>query len=213
MEPDRTARTDEGVNLRSAMTSMIIMSPIALFHCNSGGDTPFIFSCSICRASLDKVDSITRPVLIHITSTPCGMAPKNKRNKLKKMLSPPQSSPPDNGVDDDALMDDLLAQLDSQNEVVKQESATVLQEMQVKQTADRLDSVPKKDSQARYKARQVRLHASRASVHFMICVNRPAKQLRLRRVMHRQIPRQTQDSNGRRKRRKRASSGCVRNLG
>lgn len=83
------------------------------------------------------------------------MAPKNKRNKLKKMLSPPQSSPPDNGVDDDALMDDLLAQLDSQNEVVKQESATVLQEMQVKQTADRLDSVPKKDSQARYKARQV----------------------------------------------------------
>ena len=83
------------------------------------------------------------------------MAPK--KNKLKKMLSPPQPPPPeDTTIDDDALMDDLLAQLDSRDDTVRQESATVLQEMQVQQVADQLENAPKKDSKARHKARQAR---------------------------------------------------------
>ena len=83
------------------------------------------------------------------------MAPK--KNKLKKMLSPPAPAPPpvDTNVDDDELMDDLFAQLDSKNETVKQESAAVLSEMNIDKVADKLDSAPKKDSKARHKARQV----------------------------------------------------------
>lgn len=79
-----------------------------------------------------------------------------KKNKLKKMLSPPQPAPMDDPVDDDALMDDLFAQLDSKNEVVREESATVLKEMQINEVAQKAEEASKKDSKARYKARQVR---------------------------------------------------------
>ncbi|KAI8998702.1 cysteine proteinase [Trametes punicea] len=80
-----------------------------------------------------------------------------KKSKLKKMLSPPQAPPPvDTTIDDDELMDDLLAQIDSKDETVKQESATVLNDMQIDKVADQLESAPKKDSKARYKARQAR---------------------------------------------------------
>ena len=78
----------------------------------------------------------------------------SKKNKVKKVLSP-QSAPVEDTVDDDALMDDLLAQLDSKDDTVRKESATVLNEMQINKVADQLDSAPKKDSKARYKARQV----------------------------------------------------------
>ena len=85
------------------------------------------------------------------------MAPKKAKSKLKKVLSPPQPPlPQEDLVDDDALMDDLLAQLDSKDEVVREETATVLQEMQVNKVAEELSSAPKKDSKARFKARQVR---------------------------------------------------------
>ena len=80
-----------------------------------------------------------------------------KKSKVKKMFSPPQSAPPpsDDLADDDALMDDLLAQLDSKDEAVRQESATVLNEMNINQVANELDNAPKKDGKARFKARQV----------------------------------------------------------
>ena len=87
------------------------------------------------------------------------MAPKKTKNKIKKMLSPPSQSPPQEDLaDDDALMDDLMAQLDSKDSAVREESATVLQEMQVNAVAQELDSAPKKDSKARFRARQVCLY-------------------------------------------------------
>ncbi|KAI0637043.1 cysteine proteinase [Trametes polyzona] len=88
------------------------------------------------------------------------MAPK--KNKLKKMLSPPTPPPADTMVDDDELMDDLLAQLDSRDESTRKESATVLNEMQIGEVADKLESAPKKDSKARHKARQARKAAALA---------------------------------------------------
>ncbi len=80
-----------------------------------------------------------------------------KKSKSKKTVTPPQpaTSSPEDLIDDDALMDDLFAQLDSKNEVVRQESATVLKEMNVDQVANDLDNAPKKDNRAKFKARQV----------------------------------------------------------
>ncbi|RPD66063.1 cysteine proteinase [Lentinus tigrinus ALCF2SS1-7] len=85
-----------------------------------------------------------------------------KKNKLKKMLSPPQPAPVDDLVDDDALMDDLLAHLDSKDHVVREESATVLKEMQIDGVAQKAEEAPKKDSKARHKARQARKAAALA---------------------------------------------------
>ncbi|KAI0646983.1 cysteine proteinase [Trametes meyenii] len=85
------------------------------------------------------------------------------KKKIKKIISPPPPAPTaDTTVDDDDLMDDLLAQLDSKDESVKQESATVLNEMQIEKVADQLESAPKKDSKARHKARQARKAAALA---------------------------------------------------
>ncbi|KAM5535222.1 hypothetical protein V8D89_011158 [Ganoderma adspersum] len=81
-----------------------------------------------------------------------------KKSKSKKTVTPP----PEDLVDDDALMNDLLAQLDSKDEVVRQESATVLKEMKVDELANELDSAPKKDNKARFKARQAKKAAALA---------------------------------------------------
>ncbi|THH32125.1 hypothetical protein EUX98_g2074 [Antrodiella citrinella] len=85
-----------------------------------------------------------------------------KKNKLRKMLSPPATSPPPPSVhpEDDDLMDDLFSQLDSKDQNVQAESAAVLTEMQVHQPA-----TAKKDSKSRHKARQVRKAAAIAD-HF-----------------------------------------------
>ncbi|OSD01585.1 cysteine proteinase [Trametes coccinea BRFM310] len=85
-----------------------------------------------------------------------------KKNKLKKMLSPPTPAPVETTMDDDELMDDLLAQLESRDDSVKKESANVLNEMQIDKVADQLESAPKKDPKARYKARQARKAAALA---------------------------------------------------
>ncbi|RDX56848.1 cysteine proteinase [Lentinus brumalis] len=85
-----------------------------------------------------------------------------KKNKLKKMLSPSPPAPVDGTVDDDALMDDLFAQLDSKNEVVRGESATVLKDMHINEVAQKTEDAPKKDPKARYKARQARKAAALA---------------------------------------------------
>lgn len=81
-----------------------------------------------------------------------------KKNKSKKSVTPPQLAlqPSEDTRDDDALMEDLLAQLDSKDQVVRQESATVLQGMKVNEVANDLHNAPKKDSKARFKARQVK---------------------------------------------------------
>lgn len=84
-----------------------------------------------------------------------------KRNKLKKVLSPTPASPPPAMDDDNDLMDDLMAQLDSRDQNVQAESATVLNDMQVNKAAATPPPPPtpqndESKARARYKARQVR---------------------------------------------------------
>lgn len=69
--------------------------------------------------------------------------PGSKRNKLKKVLSPQSPPPPpaDPAADAD-LMDDLFAQLDSKDAVVQQETAQVIQQVQLNQSTGTQDSVP-----------------------------------------------------------------------
>lgn len=80
-----------------------------------------------------------------------------KRNKLKKAISPSQpltASPPMPG-DDEELMNDLMAELDSRNKTVQSESANVLNEMQLNQQAKAAEEARKKqDPKSRYQARQ-----------------------------------------------------------
>lgn len=84
-----------------------------------------------------------------------------KRDKVKKLFSPPPSALPEqNAVPDDELMDDLFAQLDSKDQTVQQESANVLSEMQdpsiVSVNSNGSGNEKKhKSSKDRHKARQV----------------------------------------------------------
>ncbi|KAJ7582759.1 hypothetical protein C8J56DRAFT_230152 [Mycena floridula] len=81
----------------------------------------------------------------------------SKRNKLKKALSPADSSPiPSN--DDEQLMDDLMAQLDSRDENVQVETARVLQAV-----ANEQEDKPKRDAKDRFLARQARKAAALAA--------------------------------------------------
>jgi hypothetical protein len=112
-----------------------------------------------------------------------------KRNKLKKALSPvlPANMASTNDDDDQDLMNDLLAQLDSRDEIVQQESANVLNEMNLNQQANKLES--KQDAKSRFKARQVGLHVSPAKdTTHGLC--RPEKRHPWRRATLQTIPRQ-----------------------
>ncbi|GBE82314.1 cysteine proteinase [Sparassis latifolia] len=86
-----------------------------------------------------------------------------KRSKLKKALLPSShtSTPPNPGMNDDELMDDLMAQLDSRNQAVQAESATVINEMQIQKAAD-TPPPSKHDSKSRHQARQARKAAALA---------------------------------------------------
>jgi len=71
-------------------------------------------------------------------------------------MSPSSSSPPEQEPDDD-LLDDLMAQLDSKDPTVQNESAQLLNNMQSTQMKQAQGpSTGKKDSRARYQARQAR---------------------------------------------------------
>jgi len=101
-----------------------------------------------------------------------------KKNKIKKVLSPSQSStleePPT--VQDDGLMDDLLAELDSRDQTVQHESATVLMEMQDNQENPKAQSATKKqDSKSRHEARQVSI-CSRLLDNHKLTLNRRERQ-------------------------------------
>lgn len=58
-------------------------------------------------------------------------------------------------MNDEDLMEDLMAQLDSKDKTVQEESATVLNEMQLNQVADQIEKSKKQDSKSRHQARQV----------------------------------------------------------
>jgi recombination DNA repair RAD52 pathway protein len=121
----------------------------------------------------------------------------SKKNKIKKFVSPSHNSTPDQAQteDDNALVDDLLAELDSRNQTVQQESATVLLEMQQHQentVGDNARSVKKKqDSKSRHEARQVNIPSIPFVDHTLTCSRREKQQPWLR-VMHPLTRRQMQ---------------------
>ncbi|KAH8833793.1 OTU-domain-containing protein [Flagelloscypha sp. PMI_526] len=79
-----------------------------------------------------------------------------KKSKLRKALSPDSSTvQSDTALDENDLMDDLFAQLDSEDSTVRGESASVIQEINSNAT-----SPPKKDSKSRFIARQAKKAAA-----------------------------------------------------
>lgn len=80
-----------------------------------------------------------------------------KRKKLRDILAPPpstSSSAP--AVEDDELLDDLLAQLDSNDKTVQNVSAEVINDIQLSQLQEKKESRKlKKDSKTRFLERQV----------------------------------------------------------
>lgn len=80
-----------------------------------------------------------------------------KRKKLKDILSPPSSTPPPvPTAEDDELLDDLLAQLDSNDKTVQNVSAEVINDIQLSKLQEKEESrKPKKDSKTRFLERQV----------------------------------------------------------
>jgi OTU domain-containing protein 6 len=84
-----------------------------------------------------------------------------KKSKLRKALSPDSSTvQSDTALDDNDLMDDLFAQLDSEDSTVRGESASVIQEINSNAT-----SPPKKDSKSRFIARQVLIYLLNLALH------------------------------------------------
>lgn len=84
----------------------------------------------------------------------------SKRSKIRKAFSPTKNlveSPPPPITDDNDLMDDLFAQLDSKDKTAQETSAEILKEANLDSVADNLerDEENKKDSKAKFKARQV----------------------------------------------------------
>jgi len=64
------------------------------------------------------------------------------------------------GPEDDTLMDDLLAQLDSKNQTVQQESAKVLNGMILEERAKEMEPKPKPSAKDRFQARLARKAAA-----------------------------------------------------
>ena len=79
-----------------------------------------------------------------------------KRKKLKDIVSPPQTTPPP--AADDELLDDLLAQLDSNDKTVQNVSAEVINDIQLSQLQEQKEPQKlKKASKTRFLERQVRM--------------------------------------------------------
>jgi OTU domain-containing protein 6 len=73
-----------------------------------------------------------------------------KKQRVKAAIQTYSNSEPE-PVQDNTLLDDLLAQLDSNNPTVQKESSVVLQEMQQEQE----EQSTRKSSKARFKEREV----------------------------------------------------------
>lgn len=91
----------------------------------------------------------------------------SKKNRVKKVFAPTLTAPNNHAIDehtDANLVDDLLAELNSRDETVQRESATVLEEIQTRQQADAAQAAApdKTGSKNRFRARQVRLGGPRA---------------------------------------------------
>lgn len=118
------------------------------------GDTPYHFI----------LQTTTQHCLASLTIIMAG----SKKNKIRKILSPLHPSSPglpdDSVVNDSELMDELMAQLDSKDQTVQIESATVINDMQLQKAPDTLgprspsvvSSDSRQSSRSRHQARQVR---------------------------------------------------------
>jgi len=81
-----------------------------------------------------------------------------KKNKAKSKHAPDvlDINPlTDSNGDDDDLMNDLLSQLDSRDQTVKEESTTALNEMKLEKQANELEVKPKRTAKDRFQARRV----------------------------------------------------------
>jgi hypothetical protein len=86
----------------------------------------------------------------------------SKKNRVKKVFAPSPAAPNNNAIDDnntDNLVVDLLTELNSRNETVQRESASVLEEIQTRQQSEAAQAAApdKTGSKNRFKARQVRM--------------------------------------------------------
>jgi hypothetical protein len=81
-----------------------------------------------------------------------------KRKKVRDILSSPRKnpSPPAPAEGDDKLLDDLFAQLDSNDKTVRNVSAEVINDIQLSQLQEKKEpQKQKKDSKTRFLERQV----------------------------------------------------------
>lgn len=79
-----------------------------------------------------------------------------KRRKLKDIISPPSNAPAPVATADDELLDDLFAQLDSNDSTVQNVSAEVINDIQLSQLQEKKEPRKlKKDSRTRFLERQV----------------------------------------------------------
>ena len=129
----------------------------------------------------------------------------SKKNKVKKVFAP-SGSPPTTSNDDNALVDDLLTELDSRDPSVRQESATVLEEIRVRQVAE-VSPPDKAGSKARFLARQVRLLRNDCSATVTSLSSRQGKLLHLLTSRPLLIPMPMRSWSGKPKRRSARSIG------
>lgn len=91
-------------------------------------------------------------------NTAKSIAMGNKK-KSRKAAAPVSELPPplQTDVDDDGLLDELVAQLGSEDGAVQENAATIIQELDQTNKAEEAESKSsKKDSRARFEARKVR---------------------------------------------------------
>ncbi|CAE6447517.1 unnamed protein product [Rhizoctonia solani] len=85
-----------------------------------------------------------------------------KRDKIKKVFSPPPAEPAPATGQDDGLEDDLFAQLDARDAETRKEAAEVLQSVESAKATDAAEK-SKKDSKSRFQARVTRKAEQRAA--------------------------------------------------
>lgn len=136
----------------------------------------------------------------------------SKKNKSKKPFAP--SPPPSNNTtnDDNALVDDLLTELDSRDQSVRQGSATVLEEIRARQAAQ-ASPPDKTGSKARFRARQVRQVRNDCSAMVTSLSSRQGKPIRSLTTRRLLIPMRTRSWSGRPKRRSARSIGYATSWG
>ncbi|CAE6510102.1 unnamed protein product [Rhizoctonia solani] len=85
-----------------------------------------------------------------------------KRDRIKKVFSPPPAEPAPAANQDDGLEDDLFAQLDARDAETRKEAAEVLQSVEDAKATE-VDEKSRKDNKSRFQARAARKAEQRAA--------------------------------------------------